>query len=191
MPIVTNPVSTQPQGAVLTNTALSAISVATTTENTVVQTLGGSTVGDGLGGLYFFQAGSSRAIDNVTCLGTPTTGRWIGAHSSNSFSGVGPVTTSLTGYGETFVLLSGFAPLTYALPPSTSVIGKMITIKDMTTGTITVRAANGTDLIYDTSKTSPVLSSTSLTATLTGGFVFNLRATSGAFYRVDNPASVA
>lgn len=184
MPIVTSPTAQIPNGAVSTNTALSAISVATVNENAVVQTLGGTAVGDGLGGLYYFAAGSSRAIDNVTTLGTPTTGRWIGAHSSNSFSGVGPVTTSLTGYAETFALLSGFAPVVYALPPSTSVLGKMVTVRTQTTGTVTIRT-NGSDLLYETSKTSPVLSVTSLTSTLTGGYVWNFRALSGAYYRMD------
>lgn len=185
MPIVTNPVSTQPNGTVLTNAALSAISVATTIENTVVQTLGGTAVGDGNAGLFFFTAASTRPIDNVTVLGTPTTGRWIAAINGEAVSGVGPITTSLTGYSETFVLLSGFAPLVYALPPSINVIGETVTIRTQTTGTVTIRGGNATDLIFETSKTSPVNSVSSLTATLTGGYVFNLRAVSGAYYRTD------
>lgn len=187
MPIVTNPVSTQPNGTVLTNAVLSAISVATTIENTVVQTLGGTAVGDGNAGLFYFTAASARPIDNVTVLGTPTTGRWIAANTSNVSSGVGPTTISLTGYSETFVLLSGFAPLVYALPPTTNVIGETVTIRTQTTGTVTIRAGNATDLIFDSSKTSPVNSVASLVATLTGGFVFNLRAQSGAYYRLDTP----
>ncbi len=184
MPIVTNPVSTQPNGTVLTNAALSAISVATTTENTVVQTLGGTTVGDGDGGLFYFVGGSTRPIDNVNVLGTTTTGRWIAASNTAAFSGVGPLTTSMTGIAETFVLLSGFAPVVYTLPPSTNILGETITIRTQTTGTATIRTT-GNDLLFYTSKTNPVLSVASLTSTLTGGYVWNFKATSGAYYGVD------
>lgn len=187
MPIITVPIAQLPQGVIGTNAALSAISVATVSENATCHTLGGNAVGDGNAGLYFFVAGSSRPIDNVTVLGTPTTGRWIAANTSNVSSGVGPTTTSLTGYSETFVLLSGFAPVVYTLPPTVNVIGETVTIRTQTTGTVTIRAGNATDLIFDSSKTSPVTSVTSLVATLTGGFVFNLRAQSGAYYRLDTP----
>jgi hypothetical protein len=189
MPIVLNNVATQPNGVALTNAALAATSVATTTENTVVQTLGGNTVGDGNAGLFYFQAASTRPVDNVNVLGTPTTGRWIAAITSSSNSGIGPITASQTGIAETFVLVSGFAPVTYTLPPSVNVLGDIVTIRTQTTGTVTIRTSG--DLLFDSSKTSPVNSVASVTATLTGGFVFNFRATSGAYYRVDSPASVA
>ncbi len=184
MPIVLNPVATQPNGVMLTNAALSAVSVATTTENTVVQTLGGTAVGDGDGGLFYFVGGSTRPIDNVTVLGTSTTGRWISANNTQAFSGVGPLTASMTGIAETFVLLSGFAPIVYTLPPSTNILGETITIRTQTTGTVTIRTT-GNDLLFYTSKTSPVLSVASLTSTLTGGYVWNFRATSGAYYNTD------
>lgn len=187
MPIVTSPIAQLPYGAVGTNSILSAISVATVSENAIVTTLGGQTIGDGNGGIYYFKAGSAASIDNESVLGTPTTGRWISADTYTTASGVGPVTTSLTGYSETFVLLSGFAPLTYALPPSTNIIGEEMTIRTQTTGTVTIRPGNATDLIFDSSKTSPVLSVGSLTSTLTGGYVWNFRVSSGAFYRVDTP----
>lgn len=190
MPIVTNAISTQPNGVVTTNAALAALSVASTTENSVVQTLGGTAVGDGNAGLFYFVAGSSRPIDNVTCVGTPTTGRWISASTATLNSGVGPVTSSLTGYSETFVLLSGFAPLVYALPPSVNLIGETITIRTQTTGTATIRAGNATDLIYAASSTNAAVAVTTLASTLTGGYVWNLRATSGAYYRIDTPAIV-
>ncbi len=189
MPIVTNPVSTQPNGVMLTNAALAALSVATTTENTVVQTLGGVAVGDGNAGLYYFVAASTRPIDNVTVLGTPTTGRWVAAINAETTSGIGPITASQTGIAETFVLMSGFAPLVYTLPPSVNVIGETVTIRTQTTGTVTIRTSG--DLLFDSSKTSPVLSVASVTATLTGGFVFNFRAASGAYYRIDSPSNVS
>ncbi len=182
MPIL-NPVSTQPNGVMLTNAALAAVSVVTTTENTVVQTLGGTSAGDGDGGLFYFVGGSSRPIDGVTCLGTPTTGRWVSASNTQTFSGV-TISASMTGIAETFVILSGFAPVVYTLPPSTNILGETITVRTQTTGTATIRTS-GTDLLFYTSKTSPVLSVASLTSTLTGGYVWNFKATSGAYYGID------
>ncbi len=190
MPIVTNPIATQPNGVMLTNAALSALSVATTTELSVVQTLGGNTVGDGNAALFYFQAASTRPIDGVTVLGTPTTGRWIAATNATSFSGIGPLTTSQSGIAETFVLLSGFAPIVYTLPPSINVIGETVTVRTQTTGTATIRTT-GNDLLYAASSTNAAVAVTSLASTLTGGYVWNFRATSGAYYRIDTPAIIA
>ncbi len=189
MPIVSNPVSTQPNGVMLTNAALAALSVATTTENTVVQTLGGTAVGDGDGGLFYFVAGSTRPIDNVTVVGTSTTGRWISASNTAAFSGVGPLTTSMTGIAETFVLLSGFAPVVYTLPPSVNILGETITIRTQTTGTATIRTSG--DLLYAAGASNAAVAVTSLASTLTGGYVWNFKATSGAYYRIDTPAVIA
>ncbi len=190
MPIVLNPVSTQPNGVILTNAALAALSVATTTENTVVQTLGGAAVGDGNAGLFYFVAASTRPVDNVNVLGTPTTGRWVAASNANTFSGIGPLTTSQTGVAETFVLLSGFAPVVYTLPPSVNVLGEIVTIRTQTTGTATIRTS-GTDLLYVAGASNASVAVTSSASTLTGGYVWNFRATSGAYYRVDTPAVIA
>lgn len=180
----TYPISTQPNGFVTTNTALAAISVATLTENAVATTLGGTAVGDGLGGTFFFKAGSSRTSDSVNVLATPTTGRW---EKMNGFSGVGPTTSSLTGYAETFALLSGFAALTYTLPPTANVLNKIVTVKCLTTGTVNIRCGNATDLIVNdglgAAFTAPVAV---VTSTLTGGQAFNFLAGAGnRYYRID------
>lgn len=183
----TGPISALPNGYVATNTALSQISVDAVTENMVSTTLGGTVVGDGNGGTYYFQAASTRPIDNSIVLGTPTTGRWICIDQSSIASGVGPVSSSLTGYAETFVVLSGFAPLTYALPPSVNVIGELVTVKTVTTGTVTLRPGLATDVIFNHGPNNSSVAVSSLTSTLTGGYAWNFRVFSGAYYRVDTP----
>jgi len=184
MPIVTAPISVLTNGVVSTNGALTALDVSTVGENATVTTLGGATVGDRLGRTFYFAAGSSRTVDSgAGVLSTSSTGRWIAV---DAFSGVGPTTASLTGYNETFALLSGFAPVVYTLPISSNVIGKLITVKTCTTGTVNIRCGNATDQIVDNGAASPVAPVAVVTSTLTGGQVFNFVAPfAGRFYRTD------
>lgn len=180
----TYPISTQPAGVVATNAALAAISVVTLTENAVVQTLGANTPNDGGAGIYFFQAGSSATVDNINVIGTPTTGRWIAALPM--FSGVGPLTSSFTGIAETFVLASGFAPVTYTLPPSANMQGKVVTIKAATTGTLNIRTASP-DLIVNAGTTAANSVVSQVASTLTGGSVFAFQAYGSRWYSLDKP----
>lgn len=184
------PIGFLPNGYQPNVAALSGVNVSTVSENSVVTTLGAITPGDGLGATYFFQAGNTGTADGVRVLGTPTTGRWVGSNGSASVSGVGPLTASQTGFSETLVLLSGFVPLTYAMPPSQNILYKQITIKTLTTGTVTIRTANASDLILDNSPLSPVPAVSSVTSTLTGGMSFEFRVYPNRFYRTDKPASV-
>lgn len=191
MPIIV-PISVLPQGTVATNVALAAVNVSTVGENAAVTTLGNQFVGDGGGRTFYFAAGSSRTIESGNVIGTPTTGRWIAA---DAFSGVGPTTTSLTGYNETFALLSGFFPVVYTLPPSANVVGRMVTVKTATTGTVTIRCGNATDVIVDNGPSTSIINGgfvapvASVTSTLTGGQSFNFIAPSvGRFYRIDKVA---
>lgn len=177
------PISTLPNGTVPTNTALALVDVSTVGENASVTTLGNTAVGDGGGSTFFFQAGSARTADALNVVSTPTTGRWI---STSAFSGVGPVTTALTGYNETFAILSGFVPVTYTLPLSSNVLGKVITVKCVTTGTATIRCNTPGDLIVDNNGLSAATAVASLTTTLTGGQAFNFIAPyAGRFFRID------
>lgn len=183
MPIISVPISQQPLGAVSTNAALAAIDVSTVSENAVVSTLGNVAVGDGGGSVFYFQAASARAADGLNVVATPTTGRWINAYG---LSGVGPTTTSLTGYNETFAILSGFAPVTYTLPLSTNTLGKVVTVKGITTGTINIRCGDKYDLIVDNNGLSAATAVAQLTSTLTGGQAFNFIAPfSGRYFRID------
>lgn len=177
------PISQLPNGVVASTAALAAISVATLGENAVVQTLGRAAPNDGGAGVYYFSAGSSATVDSINVVTTPTTGRWIAALPN--FSGVGPVTASLTGYAETFVLLSGFAPVTYTLPVSTNMQGKMVTVKALTTGTATIRCGNATDLIVNAGPTAASSVVASIATTLTGGSVFNFQAYGARWYMLD------
>ncbi len=187
---INNPIGFLPNGFQPTVAALSGVNVSTVSENSVVTTLGGVTPGDGLGSTYYFQAASVQAADGIRVIGTSTTGRWLGLNGAASFSGVGPLTASQTGFSETFILVSGFAPVVYTLPPTQNVLYKQIVVKTLTTGTVTIRTANATDLIVDTSPTSPVAPVASLTTTLTGGMSFDFIAYPSRFYRIDKPSSV-
>ncbi len=185
MPIVTMPISQQPNGVVASNAALSAISVASLTENAVVQTLGTSVPNDGGANAYYFAAGSSATVDGINVLSTPTTGRWIAALPG--FSGVGPLTTSFTGIAETFVLASGFAPIIYTLPPTANMQGKQVHVKTLTTGTLTIRCGNATDLIVNAGVSQAAAVGASVGSTLTGGAAFNFQAYGARWYVLDRP----
>lgn len=184
MPIVSSPISTLTNGVVATNGALTALDISTVGENAVVTTLGGAAVGDGLGGTFYLAAGSARTVESGNVLSTSSTGRWIKA---DAFSGVGPMTASLTGYSETFALLSGFVPVVYTLPPIANIgLGKIVTVKCLTTGTVNIRCGNATDLIVDNSATSPVAPVSVVTSTLTGGQAFNfLAGQPNRYFRID------
>lgn len=179
------PISTLPNGAIASNTSLAAVDVSTVTENAVVQTLGRVTPNDGGARVFFFNAASTATVDGINVLGTPTTGRWIAA--TQGFSGVGPVTSSLTGYAESFVLLSGFAPLTYTLPISTNMVGRHVFVKTATTGTVTIRCGNSTDLIVNAGVSAAAAVVTSVTSTLTGGAAFDFVSFGGRWYETDKP----
>jgi hypothetical protein len=178
------PISALPNGAVATNAALAAISVATLGENAVVRTLGTNTPNDGGANLYYFSASSTATVDNINVLSTPTTGRWIAALPS--FSGVGPLTSNFTGIAENFVLLSGFAPVIYTLPPTANMQGKTVTIKTATTGTATIRCANAADLIVNAGATAASSVGVSVASTLTGGMTFNFLAYGARWYSTDH-----
>jgi len=165
MPLII-PISQLPQGTVATNDALTAISVATLSENASVRTLGRNAVNDGGASTFYFDAASSATVDGNNVLATPTTGRWISALPS--FSGLGPITADYTGRAENLVIASGFVPVTYTLPPLANMIGKDVTTITATTGTFTVRCANATDLIMHGG-----LPVASVVTTLTGGQAFN------------------
>lgn len=189
MPIVTAPISTLTNGVVATNGALTALDISTVGENATVTTLGGQAVGDGMGGTFYLAAGSSRTVESGNVLNTSNTGRWIKVGAP---SGVGPTMFNLTGYNETFALLSGFGSIIYTLPISSNVVGKMITVKSVTTGTVTIRCGNATDSIVDNGPSTSIVSGgfiapvASVTSTLSGGQVFNFIApTAGRYYRID------
>lgn len=61
-----------------TRTTLAAFSVTSVADNTTVQTLGGSSLGDGLGSLYYYSS-ASTATPNGTTVIQPTvgSGRWL------------------------------------------------------------------------------------------------------------------
>ncbi len=180
-----SPISQLTNGVISTNAALSLVDVSTVGENATVQTLGRLAPNDGGGGVFYFQAGSTATGDSQNVLATPTTGRWVAA--LQGFSGVGPVTASLTGYAETFVLLSGFAPLTYTLPVVANMIGKQVMVKVATTGTVTIRCGNTTDLIVNAGVSAAAAVSSSVTSTLTGGATYNFLAYGSRWYELDKP----
>jgi len=189
MPIVTAPISQLTNGTVATNGALTALDISTVGENATVTTLGAQAVGDGMGGTFYLAAASTRTVESGNVLNTSSTGRWI---KVGAFSGVGPTTVSLTGYNETFALLSGFFPVVYTLPISSNVVGKVVTVKAITTGTVTIRCGNATDLIVDNGPSTSVINGgfvapvASITSTLSGGQAFNFIApTAGRYYRID------
>ncbi len=188
MPLIV-PIAQLPNGTVATNAALAAISVVSLSENAVVETLGTSAPNDGGANAFYFQAGSTATVDGINVLGTPTTGRWIAALPA--FSGVGPITTSFTGIAETFVLLSGFAPVVYTLPPTANMIGKSVLVKGLTTGTVTVRCGNATDLIVSAGVSAAAAVVSSVTSTLTGGATFNFQAYGARWYQLDKPWGLA
>ncbi len=182
---VIQPISQLPAGTVATNALLAAINVSTLSENAVVETLGTNTPNDGGANAFFFQAGSTATVDGINVVGTTTTGRWIAALPA--FSGVGPLTTSFTGIAETFVLLSGFAPVVYTLPPTANMQGKTVTIKTATTGTATIRCGNAVDLIMGAGVSAAAEVVSSITSTLTGGATFNFQAYGQRYYSLDRP----
>ena len=179
MPTSTYPIAQLPNGIVATNDALAAIDVSTLTENVVVQTLGRNAVNDGGAGTFYFAAGSSATVDNQYVVTTPSTGRWLAA---TNFSGVGPVTSSLTGYRETFAILSGFAPVVYTLPPVASVGNKAVTVITATTGTATIRTATPTEFIYGGNGGA---ATASVVTTLTGNQSFTFQPYGNNYYRID------
>ena len=180
------PISQLPNGVVASNVALTAIDVSTLGENAVVQTLGRATPNDGGAGLFYFSAGSSATVDNINVLSTSNTGRWIAARLG--FSGVGPITTNFTGHAETFVLLSGLATaVTYTLPPTTNMVGKRVTIKSVTTGTVNIRCATAAELIVDNGVSAAATVAAISTSTLTGGATWNFIPYGGRWYVVDKP----
>ena len=179
MPIVSVPIAQLPVGVVSTNAELALISVLTLSENAVVRTLGASAINDGGAGVYYFVAGSSATTNGLTVLATPTTGRWIAA--APSFSGLGPITASYSGVAESLVIASGFAPVVYTLPViSTSPAGQTVTIVTATTGTITIRPGNGTDLMMNAGAVS-----SAVTSTLTGGQAFTFQNFANRWWLLD------
>lgn len=160
MPAETCLISTVPNGVVPTIAALRAIDVSTVGENATVTVLGSGAANDGFGGNYFFAAGSSATDDGGNnAVATSTTGRWLKAPAYGSFTGVGPVATSLpnavsassyVGSRESFVLISGSAGNTsYTLPSSATMNGQTIRFKNIGTGAYTIRTAVATDRVFD------------------------------------------
>ena len=152
-------ISLTTHGVVPTLSTLRGVDVSTIGENAVVHVLGSGAANDGFGGNYLFVAGSTATDDGGNnAVATNTTGRWVKAPSVGSYTGVGPVATSLpsaaaastyVGSRESFVLISGAAnTTTYTLPPSVTSNGLVIHFKQIGTGAFTIRAAAG-DSIYD------------------------------------------
>jgi len=172
MPANTCLISTVPNGAVPTVTGLQSIDISTVPEGSTV------IVGGDNGGIYTFVAGAVGGG-----FATNSTGRWLPV---SNFTGVAipPVTASTySGANESFVVLSGAFPaytITYTLPSAAAFHGKDLTIKTLSTGSVTIQRA-GADQIWDQG-TTPV---TSLVASLTGGYVWNFTAVTGRFYRTD------
>lgn len=175
-------ISLVPDGVVPTVAALTAIDVSTVAENATVTALGFNSAGDGGGGTFYFAAGSSAGVNGSDVFATSTTGRWL---RSQTFSGVAATPVSAATYSgaqETFVVLSGSAPgftINYYFPPSVSMVGKgELTIKTITTGSVTLWAT-GADQLFDTSAV------TSLSSSLTTGQTWHFQAVPGRFYRTD------
>ena len=152
-------ISLVPNGVVPTVATLRAVSVAELGENATVTVLGSGVANDGFGGDFFFAAGSSATDDGGnTTVGTPTTGRWLKAPGIGSYTGVGPVATTLpnaaaasvyVGSRESFVLISGASNNTsYTLPPSATSNGRTISFKQIGTGAYTIRTT-APDLLFD------------------------------------------
>lgn len=165
-------ISLTPNGVVPTISALRSVDVSTIGENATVTVLGSGSANDGFGGNYFFAAASSATDDGGNnAVATSTTGRWLKAPSIGSYTGVGPVATTLpnaaaastyVGSRESFVLVSGAANTTiYTLPSSTTMNGNVIRFKQIGTGAYTIRAAAG-DSIFDGTGLAVIIPSNAL-----------------------------
>lgn len=151
-------ISLVPDGVVPTLSALRNIDTTTVGENATVTVLGSGAANDGFGGTYFFKAASTATDDGGNNAIVGGTGRWLKAPTYGSYSGVGPVATTLPnataassyiGARESFVLISGSANNTsYTLPSSATMNGQVIRFKQIGTGAYTIRTA-GTDKIFD------------------------------------------
>lgn len=182
MPQVNCLISSVPNGTLPTIAALKAVDVSTVRENSTATVLGSTAVGDGGGGNYYYSAATTSPANGRSVIAPDaSTGRWLLVHS---YSGVAspPVTTvTYSGVQETFTVLSGTAAIpsiTYYFPPSTSMLGRQMTIKTISTGTVTLQCT-GADKIFDTSEV------TSLTSTLVTGQAWNFIPVAGRFYRID------
>jgi hypothetical protein len=89
------PVALFPQ-VTTTRTTLAALSVTNVPTGVVVQTIGGATIGDGSGSLYYYSSASSATPNGVTVI-QPTvgSGRWLIIYSASSLPA--PTTTTLGG----------------------------------------------------------------------------------------------
>lgn len=183
MPAQSALISTVPNGTIPTVAALTSVDVSTVPEGAAVTVLGLNAAGDGGGGTFYFNAGSSAGVNAMSTFATNSTGRWLRA---NTFSGIAqPPSTAATysGSQENLVILSGVFPtfsITYTLPPSVTRVGQPeLVVKSLTTGLVTIAAA-GADKIFDTSEV------TSLTTSLVTGHTYRFQAVAGRFYRTDD-----
>lgn len=161
MPIVPTKclISYVPNGVVPTIISLRSVDTTTIGENASVTVLGSGVPNDGFGGTYYFAAASTATDDGGNNAITAGTGRWLKAPSIGSFTGVGPVATSLpsaaaasvyVGARESFVLISGASNNTsYTLPSTATMNGQVIRFKQVGTGAYTIRTATAAQKIFD------------------------------------------
>ena len=175
-------ISTVNDGTLPTVAALKAVDITTVKEYSTASVLGLSAPGDGGAGSFYFDPESTSPSDGFSAVKpTTSTGCW---HRATTFSGKyePPVkTVTYSGAQESFVILSGTSAIpsiTYYFPPSTSMLGRQLTIKSITTGTVTLQCT-GADKIFDTSDVA------SLTSTLVTGQAWNFMPVAGRFYRID------
>lgn len=182
-PSFTLPVSQLAQGVVGTISGLRAISNVTMTDGATVTTLGSGYINDGYAATYFYSGACALSDNGISIIAAGTTGSWIR---------IGPVpyipttvqTSSYSGIGENFVLLSGGATqIIYTLPPSYTILGQQLTVKSLSTGAFQIRAT-GLDFIFPNTGVSTV-QTINLQAT---GLIYNpntatFRAGAGIYYQ--------
>lgn len=182
-----NLISQLPLGVVASISGLRLVDVTYTSDGAQVIVNGGGSNNDGGQASFIFQGVGTGLDDGRTIIATPTTGRWV----ITDYSGLSTapyVTSSYSGAGENFIVLSGAgsSTLIYTLAPSYTSIPDKLTIKLIGTGQVRIQAT-GNDLLFDISAAAAFAQSIT---TQSGGQAYTFQPTynaftqSGVYYRV-------